>query len=338
MKSIFVMVLVVMMFILPVACADAGIVSTGQVHPSLPSLTLTVTDTGEQAPDGDHILRVAIEANDGGFSQELTWESIESPACERIVPLVSLKDMNFDGFHDLVLLTAQGARNVFFTLSLWNEEKGCFLPVEQNSRWDSEKQQFSRESDQLELCNYVLYPEEKRIVSSVADGYRFETTIVYAWESRYGLAVKALADIYHAGTGLIGETALLFGTGMIRCWNETYPEDWYYGQEDISRERRHSLHEIVLGKASWKPVQLQVANVDWVHLRKLDSKASPSLARLNEGEIVTLLTEGCGDENGWIRVWYDPGDGRGIFTSDPDDGSAMLTGYIWHSFLQPVDE
>jgi len=321
------------------AAADTAAVYTGQVHTDLPLLTLTVTDTGMRTaePAGDHILQVVIEAQDGSLFQTLTWKSIESPAFERIAPLARLVDMNFDGFNDLMLLTAQGARNVFFTFALWKEEEGRFLPVEKNARWNSERQSFTAESVQLELCNYELHPEEKRIVSSVADGYRFQTTIVYEWESRHGLAVKSVADVYDAGKGLIGETVLLYGTGMIRCWNEAYPEEWYHGQGGVSRERAQAIREVTLGRAFWDPVYLQVANVDWVNLRKQDSKASPSLAKLNAGETVALLVDACGAENGWVRVWYQPHDGRGVFTSNPDDGSAMLTGYIWHSFLEPVE-
>ena len=309
------------------ACAEACLQYEGRIHPALPMLTLTVTDTGERTePYGDNILQAAIVAQDGSLSQKVVWESIESPAFERIVPLVRLVDMNFDGFQDLVLLTAQGARNVFQAVSLWDEAGGQFRPVETAAGWDSEKQAFSPEKRQLELCNMELYPEAQRIVSSVADGYRYRTDAVYEWDSRYALTLQALADVYDAEPGLIGETVLLCGTGLIRCWDETYPEEWYCAQDSVWEERRQAINAIILDNGSHNPVWLRVANVNWVNLRKQDSKASPSLAKLNEGETVMLLVDACGPENGWVRVWY-----------QPEDGSAMLTGYIWHSYLEPVD-
>lgn len=340
MKRGIILAFAVMFLCLQSALAEDAAVYTGQVHPDLPTLTLTVTDTGEriEKTTNRNILQVDIEAQDGGLTQTLTWESIESPAFERIAPLVRLVDLNFDGYSDLTLLAAQGARNVFHAFALWEEQAGQFRPVEQGSVWDSAQQKFSFESSQLELCNYELYPEEKRIFSSVADGYRWRTEVVYEWESRHGLAVKSIADIYDAGDGLIGETVLLYGTGLMRCWNEVYPEEWYYGQEGVERERTRAIREVTMGSASWKATWMKVANVDWVNLRKQDSKASPSLAKLNAGETVTLLVDDCGPENGWVRVWYDPGDGSGIFTYNPDDGSALLTGYIWHSFLEPVEK
>ena len=316
------------------ASAEAAVWYTGQVCDSLPMLTLTVTETGERTEEMEHTLQVVIEAQDGSLRQTVTWESIESPAFERIVPMVQMTDMNFDGFRDLVLLSAQGVRNVFCALSLWDVEEGRFRPVETGRVWDSQTLSFSAENCQLELCNYELYPQERRIFSSAADGYRFRTDIVYEWEGRYGLSVKAVADVYDAGHEMIGETVLLYGTGMMRCWNEAYPEEWYYGQEGVAGERARSIREVILGRALQDPVYLRVANTDWVNLRRQDSKASPSLARLDAGKTVMMLADACGPEGGWVRVWVDPEDGSGLFTSQPDDGSAMLTGYIWRSFLE----
>lgn len=92
----------VMFLCLQSAFADDAAVYTGQVHPDLPMLTLTVTDTGEriEKTTNRNILQVAIKAQDGSLTQTLTWESIESPAFERIAPLVRLVDMNFDGYSD----------------------------------------------------------------------------------------------------------------------------------------------------------------------------------------------------------------------------------------------
>ncbi|MDD5898011.1 MAG: SH3 domain-containing protein [Clostridia bacterium] len=80
---------------------------------------------------------------------------------------------------------------------------------------------------------------------------------------------------------------------------------------------------------------LQVANVNWVNLRKQDSKASPSLAQLYAGQKVELLVDACGSEDGWVRVLYHCG---ATGSKEEYDGIIReeMTGYIWHSFLEPV--
>ncbi|MDD6142772.1 MAG: hypothetical protein PUD16_04670 [bacterium] len=54
----------VMFLCLQSALADDAAVYTGQVHPDLPTLTLTVTDTGEriEKTTNRNILQVTIEA------------------------------------------------------------------------------------------------------------------------------------------------------------------------------------------------------------------------------------------------------------------------------------
>ena len=124
-------------------------------------------------------------------------------------------------------------------------------------------------------------------------------------------------------------------TRLVFLWDETYPEDWYYGLDGTgaSNERRKAAHEVALGGANQQ--QMQVANVDWVNLRKQDSKASLSLAKINEGENVTVLVDDCGPENGWVRVLYSLGEHHTLSQEELDTGRTTLTGYIWHSFLEP---
>lgn len=311
------------------ACAGetSAFTATGQVRDNLPRLTITVTDTGERHEEmlRQNVLQVSVEAQDGSFAQQFIYHSSELPQFDRAVPMARLEDLNFDGSNDLVLLTAQGARNVFTALSLWDEEAGQFRPVEQHHAWETERKALALENTQLELCNYELLPEEKLIYSAVADGYRFLTSTVYGWDGRYGLSLKAVADVYDAGPGLIGETVVLYATGITRCWDECYPETWYCEQEGVWSERHQAIREVLLGCASWDATHMQVANVDWVNLRKQDSKASPSLAKLDAGTEVIFLSDGIGPDKGWVRVWYRPDAGPG------------LTGYIWHSYLETVD-
>lgn len=86
----------------------------------------------------------------------------------------------------------------------------------------------------------------------------------------------------------------------------------------------------MLGRGTVDGYWMQVANVDWVNLRQLDSKGSPSLAKLNRGSSVQVLATGCGEDGGWVLV-YVHGDG----TSDDDREVEGMTGYIWHSYLEP---
>lgn len=318
--------------------AESIVQYTGQVHPELPMLTLTVTDTGKRTeePAGDNILQVVIEAQDGSLSQSLTWESIESPAFERIASLARLMDLNFDGYNDLVLLTAQGARNVFFAFSLWDVEAKQFRPVYQDCEWLHEESRFSDEIKQVELCNPELFPEKRMLLSDVQDGYRFSRKVFCMWDGPYYLTPKYICDVYDAGEGMIGESMTEFMTRVNFLWDEQYPEEWYHGQEGVSGERRKAVHEVALGGPNRQ--RMKVANVDWVNLRKQDSKASPSLAKLNAGENVTVLVDACGPENGWVRVLYALGEHHSITLDEYETGRTTLTGYIWHSFLEPTND
>ncbi len=292
--------------------------------PSQLSFQVTDTDERTDAIVSDRILQVTIQSTDGVFYQPLRYQSSMDPAIDHLAAMVRQEDINFDGHKDLLLLTAQSPRNVLYAVSLWDPYAGQFLPVLQMSTWDSETQSLTWEATQLELCNHRLFPEDRLILSSLQDGYRYQTETVYDWEGREGLHLRSVADVYDAGNHQIGETVVLFGTDVLRCWDEQYPEDWYYGQDGVSQERLSSIHEMTLGCTSRDPVFLQVANVDWVNLRKQDSKASPSLAKLPRGTPVIFLKEDIMEE-GWIRVWIPPeGEGAG------------LTGYIWHSFLEPA--
>lgn len=312
---------------LPTACAEALKQYTVRPAQELPELTVTVTDTGNDTPEGDHLLCAAVAYRNGDELQQLLWQSVESPAVERIAPLVTMEDMNFDGFGDLLLLHAQGARNVFWALALWDEEAARFRPVEQQPEWDAEAGVLTWEASQLALCNYELAPEEKALYSVVEDGYRYRTETVYRWESRYGLTVGAVADVYDAGHEQIGERVVLYATQALHCWDQRYPESWYYSDTDTAFERLTALRYLTRGDALREPALLQVANVDWVNLRSRDSKLSPSLAKLNAGEIVYALAFGCGPENGWTLVWQ-PG---------PEPAVPGLVGYIWHSYLENAD-
>jgi len=338
MKKLTILILILIALGIQSAYADSSSVYTGHVHPELPMLTLTVTDTGKRTeePAGDNILQVVIEAQDGSLSQSLTWESIESPAFERIASLARLMDLNFDGYNDLVLLTAQGAQNVYNAFSLWDVEQHHFRPVHRDCVWLREEMRFSDELVQIELCNPELFPEQRMLLSADPDGFYYTREIFYMFDGSYHLTPKYIWDVYRADDDTIGEMMVESMTRVVFLWDEQYPEEWYHGQEGVSGERRKAVHEVALGGPNRQ--RMKVANVDWVNLRKQDSKASPSLAKLNAGENVTVLVDACGPENGWVRVLYALGEHHSITLDEYETGRTTLTGYIWHSFLEPTND
>ena len=308
---------------------------TINVHDSLPSYIIRITDTGEDTVESipDNILLVEVFSDNGEQLQSFTYFSNETPEYDSAAALVMAKDLNFDGYNDLMLLSGAGARNVFHAMSLWDSQTNQFRPVEVACNWNRETERFDPEIRQLELCNVELIPEEKYLYSSVQDGYRYRRDVCWGWESQYGITGYFIWDVYDAGEGVIGESLYQFGSQVVRLWDEQYPEAWYYGQDGVFAEREKAVKTVILGEGSlpW----LRVSHVDWVKLRKQDSKASPSLAQIYAGKGVELLVEACGLEEGWVRVLYHCG---ATDSGEEYDGIIReeMTGYIWHSFLEPV--
>ncbi len=308
--------------------------ATVQVHDALPSYTIRVTDTGENAPDSDNILLAEILLQDGTVLQAFPYTSNETPAYHGVAALAMARDLNFDGYNDLLLLTAAGARNVFYAFSLWDVEMQQFRPVHQDCVWLREEARFSDDAVQTELCNPELFPQQRMLLSDEQDGFRYSREIFYMFDGSYHLTPKYIWDVYDAGDGMVGETLVESMTRVVILWDEQYPEAWYHGQDGVSNERRTAAHKAALSGLDKN--QMRVANVDWVHLRKQDSKASPSLAKINAGESVTVLVEACGAEDGWVRVLYDLGEHNALTLEEYETGRTTMTGYIWHSFLEAV--
>lgn len=82
----------------------------GVIHPSLPEIVIRIEDAGEtdDSLDRPNLLRVHVSAQDGSFSQELVYRSLERADADGAAALVTLRDVNFDGYQDLLLLAAQG--------------------------------------------------------------------------------------------------------------------------------------------------------------------------------------------------------------------------------------
>ena len=295
--------------------------------------SFTVTNVGPSGNEERPNL-LAVEVTDGSFTQTVTWQALVDADHSGGAPLVSLVDYNFDGHADLQLLAAQGAYNVYYAVALWDAEQGCFREVIQD-RKHLPGGKYADQVSQAEFCNPVFYPDAYNpgfgdILSVEADGYAYRTEYVYGWEARYGLTTYWVASVYDAGDGLIGESLEQWGTGFVRWWDQTYPESWYYGEGNASAKRTEARRLLMLGRGTVDGYWMQVDNVSWVNLRQLDSKESPSLAKLDRGKSVHLLATGCGEDGGWMLV-HVPAD----HTSDDDHELDGMTGYIWHRYLEP---
>lgn len=342
MKRLLIMILICLTAVSAAQAETTGAVYERkiQVHNTLLSYTVRITDTGDNTGefDDDNILLVEVFSENGELLQSFTYFSNESPEYDDVIALVMAKDLNFDGYNVLMLLSAAGAQNVYYAFSLWDVEAKQFRPVYRDCIWLREEARFSEEAVQIELCNPELFPEQKMLLSSDPDGFYYIREIFYMFDGPYYLEPKYIWDVYRAGDGMIGETLIESMTQLRFLWDEQYPEDWYYGQDGsgvVASERRKAVHEAALSGSDKK--RMRVANVDWVNLRKQDSKASPSLAKINEGEYVTVLVDDCGPENGWVRVLYSLGEHHTLSQDELDTGRTTLTGYIWHSFLEPVE-
>ena len=342
MKRLLIMILICLTAVSAAQAETTGAVYERkiQVHNTLLSYTVRITDTGDNTGefDDDNILLVEVFSENGELLQSFTYFSNESPEYDDVIALVMAKDLNFDGYNDLMLLSAAGAQNVYYAFSLWDVEAKQFRPVYRDCIWLREEARFSDEPVQIELCNPELFPEQKMLLSSDPDGFYYIREIFYMFDGSYHLTPKYIWDVYRAGDGLIGETMVEYMTQLQILWDDQYPEDWYYGQDGsgvVASERRKAVHEAALSGSDKK--RMRVANVDWVNLRKQDSKASPSLAKIDEGEYVTVLVDDCGPENGWVRVLYSLGEHHTLSQEELDTGRTTLTGYIWHSFLEPVE-
>ena len=328
----FFWLLLALLVLIPAAHAE----DDNRVAEGLPVLTITWRDTGESTGNDrrPYLLAADILAEDGSLTQTITWESNEPT--DRVAAHVRLVDYNFDGYKDLQLLTAQGARNVYYAVALWDVEKACFRAVTQDRpRLPGGKS--ANKMGQAEFCNPEFYPSPYNpgfgyVYCVEADGFYYRTEYVYGWESRYGLTTYFVSAMYDAGEGLIGESLEQWGTGLAYWWNQVYPEDWYYGTggSGADAKRTEARRLLMLGRGTVESYSMQVCNTSWVNLRQLDSKDSPSLAQLRRGTTVQVLATGCGEDGGWVLV-YVHGDG----TSDDDREMEGMTGYIWHSYLEP---
>lgn len=305
---------------------EATFEMNGKIHESIPDINIKITRIStDETRERQYDLLVHITYADGHV-QEFCYEATEAPVTPCIVPQARLEDLNFDGYSDLILLVAEGASNVYQTVAIWNNDKQAFIPPETACHWQRETHSWS-DPVQLEFCNYILYPEQKVILSWENDGYAFLRLTSYFWESRYGLMTRGIFERYEIDANTFGEDLHLFyGTQSLHCWNDRYQSKAFDNSKAYD-ERIHSAQRLLIN-GYWSLETMCVSNVDWVNLRQAPDKSSKSLAHLNAGAAVNVLATDCGNDEGWIRVWYRP---EGEDPTNPN--SIGMTGYIWHSFL-----
>lgn len=299
--------LTLLMLATPAAQADFP----DRVREDMPALTITVTeDAFDEASDRPYTLTAHITAEDGSFTQAVTWQSNETPNIERVAALVLLVDYNFDGYRDLQLLTAQGARNVFYVFALWNPETGRFDEITE------------LHGAPLEVCNPIFYFSRREIQSVEQDGWRYCTDTLLWWSDDHTVVERVVAEVYDPGVnGLIGERmTIVDGDKRHILWDQQYEEDWYYGDND----HRGAARGLFTYDGQY-PYAIQVTHEDFVYLRSRDDINSTPLAQLPGGTTVYVLLTGIGPDGGWVLVWC----------RDEGDEALGRVGYVWHSFLGP---
>lgn len=289
---------------------------TGCIREDMPLLTVTVTqdDSYDEESFRPYTLTAHIIAADGSLTQEIVWQSNETPNRERAAALVRFVDYNFDGYADLQLLTAQGASEVFYCFALWNPDAGRFGDV------------MTLRGEPLLVDNPIFIPERREIRSVVHDGWRYRTSTLLAWQDDRTIAERVVAEVYDPGVnGLIGERlTIVDGDKRHILWDQQYTEDWYFGLgEGADEHRDFALYRLT--HEGRMPFPLQVTHEDFVYLRSLDSIHSTPLAQIPHGETVYVLLTGIGLDGGWVMVWYE--------TPATSGETLGQIGYVWHSFL-----
>ena len=308
--------------------AEGAASYTFRLTPDGPEVDVTIADTGRRNGPGakrDCVLEVTAAARDGSFSQRFEYAGDELPGQTEC--MAWFDDMNFDGFRDLVLLTARGVYNEFSVFCLWNPEESRFGPVTVLAPFDPAAGRFG-EPAPLELVSYGLQKpaggRPGRITSFNRDGYAANTTEVFGWESGgREPALLYVYDVYDAGDGRIGDRLYEFMSQGSLLWDQIYPEGWYYAESGGGQDRRAGARAVMDGKTGVK----RVSGAGWVNLRERDSKKSASLARLPAGTEVRVLKEDCAD--GWTLVLWDTGEPQAHWF-----GSRTVTGYVRHGYLK----
>ena len=301
------LLMLLLLYALPVLGEVTGF--PGRVCEGAPLLSISIVDTGEIDPaTDDKILRADITVEDGSLSQSLLYRAVGMPI--GAAGAGRMDDLNFDGYADLCLVTAAGARNVFTSFALWNPETGRFDEVYTDYPYLPEEQRFADAAEQLWLCNYNLYPESGMLDCYMADGAADYDWTVYRWEGRR-LRLIGAATLRTLSDGDFLRERVWRLDGSCR-WEQTCPLAWYYAEAAIFDERQEAIQAALMGQ------DFPTANTrDRAALYSLDSEDSAALTTLPQGAALQVLKADCGRDGTWARVLYAPA-----------DAPAQLTGYV----------
>ena len=140
-----------------------------------------------------------------------------------------------------------------------------------------------------------------RVYRSYEDGLIFEGERVFESYSPAVLEQMSGKEILDSQWQLVWEEQEVVASGTVN----DVPDDM----------------ELIARMAQSMP-KAKVVNADWVNVRQTGAKESPSIATVNAGESVCIISERNGFENGWTEVLV------------MKDGCEPVIGYIWWSFLE----
>ena len=140
---------------------------------------------------------------------------------------------------------------------------------------------------------------------------------------------------YEGGLVLVGERVFdSFAPSVLEqmSGDELLNNDWQlvmdgeevFKTDALNDNRNADCVELVSKIAQGLPV-VKVANTAWVNVRLEGRKDSAAIASVNAGDIVYVISENNGFENGWTYVLV------------MNEKQEPIVGYIWHSFLKLVE-
>ncbi|HPQ38083.1 MAG TPA: hypothetical protein PLW97_10605 [Synergistaceae bacterium] len=261
---------------------------TFEVAEGFPSLTLTLVEGEVQVAEGAKMVqRIPCDEDAVRMAEEMSME------------LVSLVDMNFDGFPDLQILESLGSVNAYYACYLWNPEKSLF-----------------EKNEALEEIASPRFREDTKEISGFYHGSATDNVeTLYAWREG-GLTLlwrKTQAYEEDLGRFVITEERLkddgTLETEFERSFSEEELELYLQGKSGLREEdhrRMEAASEQILGtKISGDPVYHGEALTE-------NKGVTAWLAELENGEMVcfevsydgSMLYLNKGGDQGTFRVCF----------------------------------
>lgn len=167
-----------------------GIQFPVQIAPFMPRMTLTIActeDTFDQYGDTIHDYLFTLTVGDG--AKVVQAFHVKSQVTLSADHLVSLADLNFDGYMDLDVTDAFFANNMSHLFYLWNPDEKAYVPTELGD---------------LGLSWYALYPDSDIIYSYTHETAATGRSDIYQWRNGELKLLRSMvtrssdSDTYHA--------------------------------------------------------------------------------------------------------------------------------------------